>query len=595
MKQMDLFSFFNGENMGAMEFTPLPTEEPKKKEQKKKETTSVANKANKIEDIEEVEDDENELLSMDLDTTDTPKKSSNQSTKKSTKKKGVTGKSMVSLPARCYGRNWNHTIEGFGEKSLNEILQELFRAGFIEVAHKEILPVSDEKALKAGLVYFKSPDKESSSNVSLFGNTTKAAFVDGMEQYPFEGLEEFKGLAQEEVSVLDGQMKFEESFPVYKNLGISYCSSSSIGVPILLNKLGKEQEVTLPITVNVAGRKFEVTREDFPMKEKVLGKDIEEEYYNGLPVTLKIAGNTIFGEFLGTAATGLTKPGQHGGKESTVKELFTLPCSCYFVTLNQTFSLTSEMFGGKEKVTKEELLDLLRKTYTILRNKDRRVEVVYARDQSLVSVALTSGTKGAYALPETECTGLFKLIRTASELEEVKKLSNFLGNYVPNKGPCQRVEVCPHGIFLSTMGEGKEMLQIKEVHFERKLPKIPRAIFLGILEDFKANPQTERILQVCWNSKKQEYFLSFPGYEQSGKGFIHYRFGLHGQDIYTVLTVHSHNTMPAYFSSIDNRDEAITGLYGVIGTVDQIPTYKFRVGVEGVFQELEYADLFEEV
>lgn len=587
MEQFSLFDILNGGNMSAMSFE----ENTSKKEKSRTLTASEETTDEVAEDITDDVDDEEELegeLEVETKTTSTKAASKTAATKKS---KGINGETKVSLPVTCIGRNWSHTIEGFGTKTINEVVKDLYEAGIVEVTHKDVNPIADEKLLKKQMLYFSSPTQESKNSLSFFASTDAVVIADGMEQMPLTPTN-FDGLEKEEISVFHAQEVWEKGFPTYENSGLSFCPSTSVAVPVITKIMSKDEKITLPKDIVIGGERIRIKIGLLDPLEVTIG-DVMKEYFPGLNVTIKCISDTLYCEYTGKIVTGLKKPGKvKDGKEVTAKELFRLPCQCYFVTLNQTFELTPEMFGGKTKITSEEVLELLRKTYSLLRNKDRRVEVVYAKEQSLISVALTSGTKGsAYALPEASECGLFKMIRSIEELQEVKKLKNFLGVYVPDIGPSQRIEVCPHAVYTATMGEGRELTHIKKISYELKRPKIPYRLFQAIVEDFKAHSERERIVQICWDEKKEEYFLSFPSYEESAKAFIRYQFAT----IAPIVTIHSHNTMPAYFSHIDNRDEGITGVYGVIGTVDTSPTFKFRVGMEGSFQELELFDLFEEV
>ncbi len=59
-----------------------------------------------------------------------------------------------------------------------------------------------------------------------------------------------------------------------------------------------------------------------------------------------------------------------------------------------------------------------------------------------------------------------------------------------------------------------------------------------------------------------------------------------------VIDLHSHGHMRAGFSTKDNEDELGLKLYGVVGSLDETPVVKFRVGVYGYFMELRWNDIF---
>jgi hypothetical protein len=60
-----------------------------------------------------------------------------------------------------------------------------------------------------------------------------------------------------------------------------------------------------------------------------------------------------------------------------------------------------------------------------------------------------------------------------------------------------------------------------------------------------------------------------------------------------LLELHSHHTMTAYFSRTDDADEQGFRLYAVLGTIDQQPSVRLRVGVYGSFWELPITTVFE--
>lgn len=59
-----------------------------------------------------------------------------------------------------------------------------------------------------------------------------------------------------------------------------------------------------------------------------------------------------------------------------------------------------------------------------------------------------------------------------------------------------------------------------------------------------------------------------------------------------LIEVHSHHAMRAYWSDTDDRDEQGFRLYGVLGTIFDRPVLRLRVGVYGVFYEIDPATVF---
>jgi len=60
------------------------------------------------------------------------------------------------------------------------------------------------------------------------------------------------------------------------------------------------------------------------------------------------------------------------------------------------------------------------------------------------------------------------------------------------------------------------------------------------------------------------------------------------------MDIHSHNSMEAFFSAIDDKDEKATRLYTVIGRLDKyLPDVKTRISNGGKFHEIDPSEVFE--
>ena len=191
-------------------------------------------------------------------------------------------------------------------------------------------------------------------------------------------------------------------------------------------------------------------------------------------------------------------------------------------------------------------------------------------------------------------TGPYKLIRTVEEYWEAVKADHFIGSAWCFEHP-RRIESTE---LISYMGEvkvdyyGKE--QIENIDFQLKIPRIPWSLFNnGVIADFKRHTDIERILQIRYDVLAKEYVIVAPTSFKSSKVSIDYDFSDVPHHLKKVLEVHSHNTMPAYFSRIDDNDELVHGLYAVVGTLDTTPTIKLRVGMEGFFTEVPLDRLFD--
>lgn len=128
-----------------------------------------------------------------------------------------------------------------------------------------------------------------------------------------------------------------------------------------------------------------------------------------------------------------------------------------------------------------------------------------------------------------------------------------------------------------------------------KVHRIPKKILDDIIEYFREDLNNEAIVQIRYNHKSKEFSLVKPlsmittKVSVDGIKFPNVSFD---EDI--VMTIHSHNTMPAFWSSIDNlaeRDEI--GIFGVIGNLNNDePTFNFRGAFNGSFLTLSKDLLF---
>ena len=127
-------------------------------------------------------------------------------------------------------------------------------------------------------------------------------------------------------------------------------------------------------------------------------------------------------------------------------------------------------------------------------------------------------------------------------------------------------------------------------------PKIPQGFLTAIVSYFRQDLTKEAIVKVTYNKVLRRFFLRYPNMEETKaeKSYIIYNFSRWiKRDEITVLDIHSHNTMPAFFSGTDDADEWIPGLYGVIGSLgSEKPTMAFRFSGFGTSKTLDVSELF---
>ncbi|WP_047153353.1 hypothetical protein [Aneurinibacillus tyrosinisolvens] len=137
--------------------------------------------------------------------------------------------------------------------------------------------------------------------------------------------------------------------------------------------------------------------------------------------------------------------------------------------------------------------------------------------------------------------------------------------------------------------------------FQFNLPKIPGILLETTLAFFRDYCQelesNEVMVTIYYDLRENQYLLECP-YQSVNKTRIFAEFDneyMHNERYVQVLQIHSHNSMHAFFSSIDDADEKAYMLYSVVGRLDQVtPEMLLRVGTNGQFIELPLEYIFED-
>lgn len=176
-----------------------------------------------------------------------------------------------------------------------------------------------------------------------------------------------------------------------------------------------------------------------------------------------------------------------------------------------------------------------------------------------------------------------KTIYSAYDLQEALKKEFFAGFFV--SGRKWYLEKYPLGLFMGEVCGDTYM----NVQFFPAIPKIPGCLLKEIITYFQQNLDKEYVVQVVY--RKGRFSVNYPDMQQSSKYMVSYAFQIPIGTL-LVMTIHSHNTMPAYFSATDDEDEKITGLYGVIGRLDKKPQIRCRASLCGSFCDIAVKELF---
>ncbi|MDH6373778.1 hypothetical protein M2444_005621 [Paenibacillus sp. PastF-3] len=144
---------------------------------------------------------------------------------------------------------------------------------------------------------------------------------------------------------------------------------------------------------------------------------------------------------------------------------------------------------------------------------------------------------------------------------------------------------------VSQLPERNSLDQCQE-GFKLSLPKIPEHLMLQLLSFFSdySDLEVEVMGVFYWDRINKKYVVNVP-HQKVSKESIDPNYTEFRPDLMRVAEIHSHNTMRAYFSTIDDNDEVGTMLYGVIGRMikgDGVIRFdiKTRAGVAGKFLPL---------
>jgi len=275
-------------------------------------------------------------------------------------------------------------------------------------------------------------------------------------------------------------------------------------------------------------------------KEKVLSSVIEKILITFLP---DYADDLVFNY---TAESNLLQV-MHKSVNSnaspapaSVKKEDTYPSDVTLSILFTRFELNSSMFGGKDKITKKDVVKFLSKTYP--EYSMERTVLEYDEKKKLLIAVPKSGKRGAYSLEEDE---IFR--RECSEMMDIE---------VSDKTAGRDMRGCYPGT----------------VNF--KLPKIPFKILQECLIFFWSVyvcKKTEAIAQIFYNKEEGEYEVYFPLQYTSSAG-VEFERDLRretDENLIQVMEIHSHARFSAFWSGTDNSDEKAHRLYGVVGNIPE--------------------------
>lgn len=455
-----------------------------------------------------------------------------------------TGGRKLDGPVTVFGTGWKYV---FGEAGKTYTPAEVLKAAY-DAGYRSIVSCS------SALRYKKDADVNNAlflkdvSTAETGGDTNAAEVTVNLGQKSAEfGPANFEGKEQEEITLDDVCKEFIKLNPEFKGCSLAYTAGAKVALPVFDKKvadLKDEKSETIKIWSD-----SEILEFSLPEAQALYTSDSYELYKSGAGVyfampTIKNGEYvSVSKDFFGIADV----------KTEKAKEFYKLPAKIWLEQYGQNIEIDSSMFGGKEKVTKDDVINFLKPNYKAFQSKSRQFDVFYDDEQRLISVYMVSGKKGAAA----------QVVPFPA-----RAMTTALGRFT---AVSYRTGVV--------------------VYWQRAIEKIPAEILSQIVDYFRRDTRVEAMVQVYYSPEEGRYYLKKP-YQVVSKVSVDYKME-HTTDI-LVLTAHSHNTMPAVFSRTDDEDEVYTGLFMVVGRLDRPePEITCRCGLEGCFGYLDITDIFD--
>lgn len=201
---------------------------------------------------------------------------------------------------------------------------------------------------------------------------------------------------------------------------------------------------------------------------------------------------------------------------------------------------------------------------------------------------VTAQSKGA----ESTYKGVF------TTLENAEKSGKAITLIPARDGKVYEIRNTEIGKFV-TPTSGDLMLSDISPGFMSGLPLIPSDLMIKIFAFFRhfvsEKCEKEALLNIYWD-KDEKQFVAYAPEQTATKVSVDTKIDERfNTDRYIhYMDIHSHNTMNAFFSSVDDKDEKATRLYSVIGRLDtHNPQIRTRISNGGKFLNIDPAQVFE--
>jgi len=187
-----------------------------------------------------------------------------------------------------------------------------------------------------------------------------------------------------------------------------------------------------------------------------------------------------------------------------------------------------------------------------------------------------------------------------TSMDEAEAVGKVISIFPVRDGKVYEMRKTEMGKFI-TPTTGGDMLDHVRAGFIPALPPVPAELMFKIISFFRyfmgLGSEKEALVNIYWDKVNPGYFVDVPKQIVS-KASVNSEINndLTDERYIHFMDIHSHNSMRAFFSPIDDADEKATRLYTVIGNLDKyLPDIKTRFSNGGTFHEIDPSEVFERI
>lgn len=189
-----------------------------------------------------------------------------------------------------------------------------------------------------------------------------------------------------------------------------------------------------------------------------------------------------------------------------------------------------------------------------------------------------------------------------SSADEARASDKVICLFPASDGRIYEMHKTEQGEFIAPKHKVTEFQEVR-AGFIPVLPLIPMSLLSQIIAFFrsfmKEHQEYEALALIYWDKLEKRFFAYVPKqivHKEDIEADLHETAYDDETRYLHYADIHSHNSMEAFFSPRDDRDERGTGLYLVLGQLDHfLPEIKARICCGGSFVDIDPADVIEDL